>query len=329
MKNPLNLLALSLVSSLLFLSGPATAQPTTLKFSVSLPADDIGGLGLQRFADLVNERSKGDLEIRPFFNNQLGGEVEVAQGIQLGSVEGGLMVMAVFSRWVPEGDVFELPFIYNDRDHWLRVLKSDEIMDFASRYENHGFKILAYTTYGSRNLISTFPITTPDDIKGKKMRIMQNPMHASTWQALGANPTPIPAPEIYNALQTKLVDFFDNSTIAWRSAKFYEVGPHLIRTAHMYQPIGYVVSKAVFDRLSPEQQEVLVAAARDAADYGIELSARMEADAAREVAQDGLGTVHDLQDRAAWAAGTQSVRDEWAQSIPGGEALVETVLTIQ
>lgn len=312
----------------LSIATPALAAGKIIKLSVSVPAEHVGGLQLRRFADLVNERSQGALDLRPFYNNQLGGETEVAQGIQLGSVEGGLITTAVLSRWVPEADAFELPFIYASDEHWRKVIMSDYIMEFAQRYEQHGFKFLSFTTWGSRNLMSRFPIQKPEDILGKKMRIMQNPMHASTWQALGAQPTPIPAPEIYNALQTGLADYFDNNTISWHALKFYEVAPHLTKSSHMYQPIAFIVSKKLFDGLAPNLQDVLLTSASEAAIYGFEISSGMEEEARKQASADG-GKVHELLNREVWTEKTRPVWDGWAANNAERKAIIEKILSMQ
>ncbi len=317
-----------ILGSALGMSSPAFSAAKILKLSVSVPADHAGGMQLRRFADLVNEGSKGALDARPFYNNQLGGETEVAQGIQLGSIEGGLITTAVLSRWVPEADAFELPFIYTSDEHWHRVITSDYILDFAKRYEPHGLKVLSYTAWGSRNVMSTFSIEKPEDVVGKKMRIMQNPMHASTWEALGARPTPIPAPEIYNALQTGLADYFDNNIISWHALKFYEVAPHLTKSSHMYQPIAFIVSKRLYDGLTPELQKVLQDAARDAALYGLEISAGMVEEAQKLAAKEG-GVIHELQDREAWTEKTRPVWDEWAADDSDRKAIIEAILSLQ
>jgi len=308
----------------MLLVGESLAAARTLKFSVSVPAEHAAGKGLARFAELVAKRSDGALDVQPFYNNQLGGELEVAQGIQLGSVEGALLTIAVLSRWAPEGDVFELPFIYRNNEHWKSVVMGPFGIDFAKRYERHGFKFLAFTSFGSRNLMSTFPIQRPSDVRGKKMRIMQNPLHAATWKALGANPTPIPAPEIYNAMQTGLADYFDNNIISWNALKFHEVAPYLTKSAHMHQPTAFLMNAQLFESLSEKLKTIIADSAKEAAAYQWDLVGEMEKSAIQAAQQNG-GKVLELLEYESWAKATEPVWEQWAQKVPGGSELIKEI----
>ena len=313
--------AAALLSSI----GPGDAQGSKiLKFSVTVPEDHPAGFALTRFAQIVNDKAKGALTVQLFFNNQLGGELEVAQNIRLGAIEGALLSNAVLSRWVPEGDVFELPFLFRDNDQWRAVLMGDFGRKFGERYEPQGFKVLAFATFGARQIMSSFPIVKPEDVKGKKMRVLQNPLHIQVWKALGANPTPIPAPEIYSSMQTKVVDYFDNNGIAWFASKFYEVGPHFTNLRHIHAPGTYLMSANVFKALTPEQQATILGAAEEASIFQFNLVALHEGIAINKAKAAG-GTVHEVPDRDAWRKATAPVWDEWAAKQKGGRELIDQI----
>ncbi len=138
------------------------------------------------------------------------------------------MTSSVLANWVPDVQVLDLPFIFRNEEHAIKanaLLKSK----LGNKFEAQGFHLLGFSVNGARELISTFPIEKPEDVKGKKMRVIQSPIHIDMWKAVGANPVPIPAPEIYTSLQNKVVDYFDNTTTNYYTFRFYEVAKNFTK----------------------------------------------------------------------------------------------------
>ena len=177
---------------------PAFAQKITCKFGALGNVDFPGTIGMQLMADRINAQAKGAIDVQIFPNSQLGGEKEMAEGMRLGSVCGAPVNVSVLSTWVPEGQLFDMPFLFRDDGHAYRVLAGAVGKQMAAKYEPHGFKVVGFLVNGTRHPLGKFPILTPDDIKGKKIRVLQSPLHVELWQMLGANPTPIAFPETYN-----------------------------------------------------------------------------------------------------------------------------------
>ena len=154
-----------------------------------------------RFKQLVDQRLPGQFNIKVVTNGALGGEKETTEGVRLGSIHGALSTVANLTTWVPDGALFDMPFLFRDADHIQAVLSGPIGDEFKKKYEAKGFKVLGYIIYGARHVISKAPIRTPADVKGKKMRVLQSQLHINLWKSLGANPTPVPITEAYNAAQ--------------------------------------------------------------------------------------------------------------------------------
>ena len=220
-----------------------------------------------RFRDLVRERTKGQVELQIFPGGQLGGEREVAEGMRLGSIQGADSTLAGLSSWVPEGQIFDLPFIFRDLAHVEAVTSGSTGERLKPLYRAKGFELLSYITHGTRNIVSRVSVLTPADAKGKKIRVMQSPLHIALWKQVGGNPTAIPITEIYGALSTGVVDFMDFTKDGFEAMRLYEVAPYFIETGHMWTIAGIVFSQSFWQRLSPEQQTVFRTTAKEMALY--------------------------------------------------------------
>ncbi len=288
----------------------------------------IGGLGaannpasvaLQLLADRMNKDSNGAIEAQMFPNSQLGGEKEMAEGMRLGSVCGAGINVSVMGIWVPEGALFDMPFLFRDDGHVARVVAGNVGKQLAAKYEPHGFKVVGYYNNGARYPMAKKPILTPDDVKGLKIRVIQSPLHVELWKLLGANPTPIAYPEIYNAVQTGVVDALDNSKTAFWAAKFYEVAPHLTDLGHIYSISAVVFSTNFWKRLSPAQQALVQAAASDA----IKLQDKLIAEGEEEAVKNAVaaGAKYHKVDKGPWQKAMMPIYTTWASKVGGMEMI--------
>jgi tripartite ATP-independent transporter DctP family solute receptor len=220
-----------------------------------------------RFRDLVRERTKGQVELQIFPGGQLGGEKEVAEGMRLGSIQGADSTLAGLSSWVREGQIFDLPFIFRDLAHVEAVTSGPTGERLKPLYRAHGFELLSYIAHGTRNIVSRVLVLTPQDAKGKKIRVMQSPLHIAIWKQVGGNPTAIPITEIYGALSTGVVDFMDFTKDGFEAMRLYEVAPYFVETGHMWTIAGVVFAQSFWQRLSPEQRAVFQMTANETAKY--------------------------------------------------------------
>jgi TRAP-type C4-dicarboxylate transport system substrate-binding protein len=192
----------------------------------------------------------------------------------------------------------------------------------------HGFRSLGCFNFGGRHLISTFPITQVSDVKGKKMRVLLNPLHVRMWQLAGANPTPIPAAEVYTALQTKVVDYIDNPKSTYLSFKWYEVAKHFTPLGHVNSIIFLTFSDAWFEKLPAEHKAALEKAAAEVLPtINAELMSADDASLAKTV--QGGATVHEVKDRAPWRTAMSPVWDDFTKRVPTGAELLKQLGALQ
>ncbi|AMJ62675.1 TRAP transporter substrate-binding protein [Bosea sp. PAMC 26642] len=272
----------------------------------------------RRIAATLDRTAPGRFDLRIVGNAALGGEKEVAEGMRLSSVQASLSTVSALSGWVPESQILDLPFLFRDRDHLKRVLAGPLGEELKGKFERQGFVVLGFINYGARHLLAKEPLTTPASVKGKRIRVIQSPLHTELWSGFGAYPTPIPIPETYNALKTGVVDAMDLTKSAYVGFKLHEVVPYLIETGHIWASGVICVSAAFWKGLAPEDRAALAAAAAEGAGYFDEMIvADEEASMARAKAEGGK--VVQPEDRAGWEAGARKVWTSFAPKLGGIE----------
>lgn len=221
-----------------------------------------------KFADMVKERTNGAVEIQIYPNSQLGGQRDLLEGLQLGTVDIVLTSSAVLANFIPKCQVIDLPFIFRDKEHVYKVLDgplADKIYEGA---ENQGMKVISTWENGFRHITNNIrPITKPDDMKGIKIRVMESQMYIEMFKALGANPTPMAMGEVFTALQQKTVDAQENPIGQIFASRFYEVQKYLTLDGHTYSPETVVFSLQTWNKLPKEYQDIIIKAAQEARDF--------------------------------------------------------------
>lgn len=220
--------------------------------------------GALAFAKYVTEKTKGEIEVQVFPLGQLGGERSMTEQVQSGTLHMTAVTSGVLSNFVPQIGIIELPFIYPSREIAYKVLDDKEIKErFAKYCDEKGFVFIGYTENEFRDITnSKRPIRRPEDLKGLKIRVIESPVFIDTFKALGANPTPLPFTEIYNALQQKVIDGQDNPIYTSIMMKFTEVNKYATITNHILTECPVIVNKNFWNSLTPEQQKIF----REAAD---------------------------------------------------------------
>lgn len=226
--------------------------------------------GAVAFAKYVNEKTNGEIEVQVFPLGQLGGERSMCEQVQGGTLQMTSATASVLANFVPEIGIIELPFIYQDRETAYKVLDDQDVRErFAKYADAKGFVFIGYTENEFRDMTnSKRPIKNPEDLKGLKIRVLEAPMMIDTFKALGANPTPLPFPEIYNALQQKVIDGQDNPIFTSIMMKFTEVNKFATITNHVLTECPTVVNKDFWKSLTPDQQKIF----REAADVQLKVN---------------------------------------------------------
>ena len=222
------------------------------------------------FAKYVTEKTNGEIEVQVFPLGQLGGERSMCEQVQGGTLHMTSATASVLANFVPEIGIIELPFVYPNRETAYGVLDDREVRErFAKYCDAKGYVFIGYTENEFRDLTnSKHPIKTPGDLKGLKIRVLEAPMMIDTFKALGANPAPLPFPEIYNALQQKVIDGQDNPIYTSILMKFTEVNKFATVSNHVLTECPTVVGKDFWKSLTPDQQKIF----REAAEVQLQVN---------------------------------------------------------
>ena len=275
------------------------------------------------FGEVVGKATGGAIEVQVFPSAQLGGEREVAEGMLIGSVQGQALTLAVLGGWVPEGQLFELPFLFRDDQHALSVMASPLADEMAERFPSKGFRVLGFPLGGIRHLMSKFPINQPPDIKGKKMRTIQSPLHIALWQTLGAIPTPLPPGEIYGGMQTGVIDFFDNAKSSYWDMKWYEVAPYLTELSHIYTFAAFTLSERFWQQLTPEEQKIVRDAAREMSPRHSKLVLEDDLVALKKSVEKGTKVI--VPDKKPWQEAMTPIWTQFGGKLGGMPAIQKVV----
>ncbi len=305
---------LSALLLVLCLTVPAVAGKVVIKLGHIAESVHPYGQGAETFARLVAEKSGGDMEVRVFPSSQLGGQKDLIEGLIYGTVDMALVGTAVLGQFQPQISIFDLPFLFQDREHAFRSLDTVG-MEIGKALDSKGIKLLGYMENGIRHITNNLrPIKTPADMTGVKIRVMTNKIYVETMKVLGASPTPMAFGELYSALQQGTVDGQENPSAHIWTKRFFEVQKYASLTAHAYSPEPVVISMAVWSRLTPQQQEILQEAATEAIAWQRDLSARMDEEYWQKIrATDQIEIIE--VDRDAFMQATQPVYQQFADVV--------------
>lgn len=260
------LLALAMVASLLA-AAPAQAQfqERSLRLSVPVPKEHPQGNGVAKMSACTLEKSGGKLKIQAFYDGALGNDIAATSSVRTGSLDMVITSTAPLVGILPAIGVFDLPFLFSNEREADLVLDGKAGDWFNTKLMGVGLVNLAWWENGFRNATnSKRPITKAEDFEGVKMRVMQNNIFLDTFKALGSNAVPMAYSEVYSALETKTVDGQENPFANIENSKFYEVQKYLTLTRHAYSPLAVMLSRKVWDGMSPAEQGAM----RDCAALG-------------------------------------------------------------
>jgi tripartite ATP-independent transporter DctP family solute receptor len=253
---------------LVFCSSAAVADgATTIKLGVVTKPGSAQNIVAEKFKELVELRSNGELEVKIFHSASLGNETEILQQIQMGTVELGVITSGPFDSFDPVVRVIDYPFLFKDHQQADQVLDGPLGAEILTSLERSGFKGLCFSENGFRNLTnSKKAVTRPEDIQGLKIRVMSSALHKSIWQTLGANPTPMPWP-IYTELEQQVIDGQENPLWVLEVYKFYEIQDFMTLTRHVYSAHIDVASLNWWNSLEENTRTLVQTAMCEAAKY--------------------------------------------------------------
>mgnify|MGYP001766646470 FL=1 len=263
--------------------------------------------GAEKFAQLVKEKTGGKVEVQVFPSSQLGNQRDLVEGTQFGTIDFTMTSTAVLGNFLPQAAVFDLPFIFRDVQHAYKALDTVG-MEIAEKLQ--GMKLLAYYENGVRHMTnSKRPIRKPEDMKGLKIRVMEQPIYIEMIKALGGNPTPMAFGELFTALQQGVVDGQENPAAHIYTARFFEVQKYISLTAHTYSAEPMLVSLAAWNKLPKDLQEKVQTAANESRDWQRDLCRQLEEGYWTKIQESGKSEINRDVDKQAFADATRGV---WA-----------------
>lgn len=282
---------------------------------------------LKKFKKAIKEQSEGRIKVKTYAGGALGSEVEAAEATKRGAIQCFGGTFSALASAVPELDALELPYLFKSEK------KADEVLDNVIREDleallwDRGFKLLFYSENGYRSIGSNFPVKSPSDLKGRKMRSQQSDVHLNTWKAFGAAPVPISVIDVLPGLQTGVVDGFDNTPLFAFAASWHQAITHFTLTKHIYQPGVVVLSRKFWESLPADLQTIVMGDPKDLAKKG-----RRGVRAIRPMLEENFVTAGinliKLSDAelAAFSANASEVHDKFrAGTTDQGKALLDKI----
>src|SRR2546426_12540716 len=280
---------IAFVSCLAAVLACASAQAQEFKFATQNPKGHPLVTGMEKFAELVAAKSGGKLRIAMFPGGVLGGDQANVSALQGGTLEMVGLNSGILASQVKEFGIYDFPFMFANPKEADAVVDGPFGKMMHDKLEAKGIVGLAYWELGFRNITnSRRPINKVDDIAGLKLRVIPNAINVDWVKALGANPTPLPFPEVYAALDQKAIDGQENPVTVINANKFYEVQKYLVLTRHQYSPQSLIFSKKVWDSLSAGERKIITDAAVEAGKVERQAAREQEGQALDNLKKNGM-----------------------------------------
>jgi TRAP-type transport system periplasmic protein len=262
-------------------------QERTIRLSCANNKGHPQVIGAEKFAELVEEKSGGKIEVKIFPGGVLGPDLQNFSAMQGGTLDMNVGNASLLAGNVKEFAIFDFPFLFHNRAEAYAVMDSPVGKKLFDLLPEKGLVGLAYWELGFRDINnSERPIEKVEDLEGLKMRVIPTPIYVDFMNAMGANAVPMPFTETYTALETGAIDGMTNPLINVTDSKFYEVTDYLTITNHMYNPQAVTISKITWDKLSDTEKRILQEAATEATAVQREASQKAEAEALEQLKEE-------------------------------------------
>lgn len=245
----------------------AAKKPLVLRIGHVVTEKGGEHLGSLKLKELLEKKSNGAIKVEIFPNGSMGQNREMIESMQAGTLDMGLPALPALGGFTKSTRVFDLLYLFNDRKEAEKVLDGPVGKEVAKSVEKSGVKIISWWSQGFRESTTNRKFTKPSELKGLKIRVMDNPLHIEAWNTLGASAIPMAFSEVLTSLQQGVLDAQENPYQNIVQSGFDKVQKYVIETGHLYGPLPLVFSKKVWDKLTPEQQKMIQAAADETKIY--------------------------------------------------------------
>jgi TRAP-type transport system periplasmic protein len=294
-----------------------------LKLGHVLSPDSHYSVMTKKLNDILKEETNGNITVTDFPQSQLGGDVQMVQAMQNGTQGLSVTVSTVLTTSIPEYEIFDLPYLFDSFEQANKVLNGPVGQKYLDMLEDKNLVGLGFLSVVERNVFAKKPIKKIGDMKAQKLRVLQGPGHVTSYEALGAQPTPMAYSEVYTALQQGVVDGGDTTPDQFVNDKFIEVADTYNITKVHYLPLVLTMSKPIWDKMSAEDQKILKESAQEALAF--------QQDYYQEVYDENIGKIKEAgikvvePDLAPFKESTKKVYDEVLKNIPNGQELMKEI----
>jgi TRAP-type transport system periplasmic protein len=264
-------------------------QERTLKFPSASNKGHPQVEGVEKFAELVEEKSGGKITVKPYPGGVLGPDLPTVSAMQGGTIDLTVMNASLLAGNVKEFAVLDFPYLFNTPEEAYAVVDGPVGQKLFDKLPEKGLVGLAYWELGFRQMNNAQrAIEKAEDLEGLKMRVIPTPIYIEFMNALGANAVPMPFTETYTALETGAIDGMTNPLLNITDMKFYEVTEYLTITNHMYNPQAVIMSKKTWDGLSDDEKKIMQEAAKEATAYQRQVAREAAEKALDELKEEGM-----------------------------------------
>ncbi|MFC5541782.1 MAG: TRAP transporter substrate-binding protein [Bacilli bacterium] len=306
-------------------NGNAGAEGETRVFKIAhvVQENHVWNVTAEKFGEELRKLSDGrfDIEIHPA--STLGTEADMVQQLETGAIDFGFMTNAYMSTRQDSLNAWFMPYLFSSIEEAIALRESEPAKQMLEELNSQGLVGLDFMFAGNRHVLMTDGFAkSPADLKGKKIRIIGSPAMQSYWEKVGAGPTAMPLSEVYTSLQTGVIDGIDIDLDALVTEKYYEVAKYLTLTNQMTFPTVIVMSKQVYDSLSPEDQEMIRTALKNAVDWGVQEAIKREESNLQTLKDAGVEVLENI-DTSAFQTVTDEVRNEFSEKSDIIKAFIE------
>jgi len=292
--------------------GSSNEETRTFKLAHVVQESHVWNATAKKFGEELSALSDGRLNVEIYPASQLGAEADMVQQIETGAIEFGFMTNAYMSTREDSLNGWFMPYLFNNLEEAVAMRDTEEAKQMLDSLSSQGLVGLDFAFAGNRHVLMKDSFAeTPEDLKGKKIRIIGSPSMQSYWEKVGAGPTAMPLTEVYTSLQTGVIDGIDIDLDALVTEKYYENAKYLTLTNQMTFPTVIVMSQQVFDGLSSEDQEIVKQAIKTAVDWGVEEAIKREASNLETLKAAGVEVLEEI-DTAQFQEVTDQVREEFS-----------------
>jgi tripartite ATP-independent transporter DctP family solute receptor len=278
--------------------------------------------GALRAAEIIEEKSNGKMKMEVYANSVLGGNREMLEMLQAGTLDAMSPALAFLAGFTDAAMLMDLPYLIINEKHGEMVLDGEIGQNILAKFEEVGMKGICWYFQGWRHLTtSDREVRVPEDMRGLKIRVMENPLHIAHFETLGANAIPMAYAEVLPSLQQGVIDAQENPYANIQQAGFYEVQEYIIETKHLYDPLPVVFSKVSWERLSAEEQKIIEEAFLEAQPYQRELTLELDNKIKEELKETNTIIELSVEDRQVFFDAVQPLYKEWEDRI--GPELIE------